>query len=136
MRTVNIRALLTALGGDVPVDRATVTMQYWAGSGPFVRVQGADITFPPVMVVHLVEGDPEETVQLEETGDVCCVRFTARYGRFSMPDRFKAIPAGTGAVDFDDLPDVDPATFAPATPTPTLLQTIQAAITDATFDRF
>ena len=135
MRTVNISGLARELGGRQPVP-ATFTFQYWAGGGEYTAVEGAEVVFAPKITVKTDTTAPSATVPLEETGGKCCVRITGRSGRFTMDDLYVEIPAGTDPVDVEDLPRVDPDSFAPATVTPSLLDTIQAQIAAATFDRF
>jgi len=134
MRTVNISGLARELGGRLPVD-ATFTFQYWAGGGEYTAVEGDAVVFAPKLTVRTNPTNPVASVELEETEGKCCVRITGRSGRYSMDDLYVEVPAG-GPVDVEDLPRVDPDSFAPATVTPSLLDTIQAQIAAATFDRF
>ena len=45
MTVVSLRGLHTALGAPA-VTSGVVTVEYWAGSRPVARVDGADVIFP------------------------------------------------------------------------------------------
>ena len=111
MTVINLRGLHTALG--VPaVTSGVVLVEYWAGSGPVARVDGANVVLPALITAAIVEGDPG-TLDLPPTAGVCCVRWTVQsdVSRVAVV-RFTEIPA-SGPVDFGALQQVDPATFVP-----------------------
>jgi hypothetical protein len=125
---VNISAVQTMLGTPGPVVSGKVSVDYWAGSKPYIGVEGAAVTFPSTITVQIVDGELAEPLDLVPTGGVCCVRVVIRAaGKYLS--RFVEIP-DTGPVDFGDMPEVDPVAFAPVTPTTTLLQQIQDALRD------
>jgi len=111
MTAINVRALQVRLGGLTSTD-ATVQLQCWAGDAPVVRVSGADVIVPVIETVRLAAGVPAAAIDYPPTLGTCCVKITVRAGAFLI-ERFVAIPE-VGPVDFDDLVDVDPATFAPS----------------------
>ncbi|AXA97575.1 pyocin knob domain-containing protein [Microbacterium sp. PM5] len=125
MTVVNLRGLHTALG--VPaVTSGVVMVEYWAGSGPVARVDGADVVFPALITAAIVDGDPG-TLDLVPTRGVCCVRWTIQsdHSRVTVT-RFTEIPE-TGSVTFGALQQVDPATFVP---TADVVAAWEAAIDD------
>lgn len=102
-------------------------VEYWAGSGPVARVDGADVVFPALITAAIVEGDPG-TLDLVPTRGVCCVKWTVQSDRSAVSVvRFTEIPE-TGPVVFGALQQVDPATFVPTPVTPTLIETIDAQV--------
>lgn len=111
MTAINLRALQVRLGGLTSTD-ATVQLQCWAEDGPVVRVSGPDVIVPAIETVRLTAGVPAAPIDYPPTLGTCCVKITVRAGAFSI-ERFVAIPE-VGPVDFDDLVDVDPATFSPS----------------------
>lgn len=128
MTLVNLTAEETVLGGFAAVSSGVVTATYWAGQVPYTTVQGADVRFPAKITVQIRDGQPVEPVELVPTRGMCCVRWKIsdlRSGR--SLSRYTEIP-DAGPVDFGDLPVVDPATYQPADPTPTLLETINAQV--------
>lgn len=125
MTVVNLRGLHTALG--VPaVTSGVVMVEYWAGSSPVARVDGADVVFPALITAAIVEGDPG-TLDLVPTRGVCCVKWTIQSDRSAVSVvRFTEIPE-TGPVAFGALQQVDPATFVP---TEDVVAAWEAAIDD------
>lgn len=125
MTVVNLRGLHTALG--VPaVTSGVVMVDYWAGSGPVARVDGADVVFPALITAAIVDGDPG-TLDLVPTRGVCCVKWTVQSDRSTVSVvRFTEIPE-TGPVAFGALQQVDPATFVP---TEDVVAAWEAAIDD------
>lgn len=130
MTVVELEALERLLGTPGPVSNGQVRAEYWAGTRPFVKVDGATVTFPPPIRVKIEDGAPAETIDLQPTDDVCCVRWVIQSGGFALR-WYTSIP-DTGPVDFGDLPVVDPALFTSADVPPTLLETLQ----DLAWDRF
>lgn len=128
MTVVNLAGLERLLGTPGPIAAGEVRAEYWAGGGPLVAVDGASVVFPTPIVVAIVAGAPETPLDMEPTNGVCCVRWViATENGSSYLERFTSIPS-SGPVDFGDLPEVDPATFAPVDPTPTLVRTIDIRI--------
>lgn len=126
MTVINITGLEQVLGAPGPVAAGVIRAQHWAGIRPYIGVAGAEVTFPKPVVVRIVDGDPEEPVDISPTVDVCCVKWTINADGFRVV-RYTTIP-DDGPVDFGDLDVVDPATFAPAAVTPTLQATIDASV--------
>lgn len=113
MTTIELTALETILGGYGPVDSGTVSATYWAGIEPYLSVVGDEVRFPSEIKVQVIDG---ATVPLDmaPTRGVCCVRWVVRDHRSGHRlTRYTTIP-DVPAVDFGDLIDVDPATFAPS----------------------
>lgn len=128
MTLVNLTAEETVLGGFAAVASGVVTATYWAGQVPYTTVEGSDVRFPSKITVQIRDGQPVEPVEMVPTRGVCCVRWKVsdlRSGR--SLSRYTEIPDAE-SVDFGDLPVVDPATFAPVVPTPTLLETINTQV--------
>lgn len=125
MTVVNLRGLHTALG--VPaVTSGVVMVEYWAGSGPVARVDGADVVFPALITAAIVDGDPG-ALDLVPTRGVCCVKWTVQSDRSVVSVvRITEIPE-TGPVAFGALQQVDPATFVP---TEDVVAAWEAAIDD------
>lgn len=125
MTVVSLRGLHTALG--VPaVTSGVVMVEYWAGSGPVARVDGADVVFPALITAPIVDGDPG-TLDLVPTRGVCCAKWTVQSDRSAVSVvRFTEIPE-TGPVAFGALQQVDPATFVP---TADVVAAWEAAIDD------
>lgn len=111
MTLINLQALQVRLGGLVGTD-ATLQLQCWADDGAAVRVSGADVIFPVLETVKLAAGVPAKPIDYPATLGTCCVKVTVRAGAFLL-ERYVAVPEA-GPVDFDDLVDVDPSTFAPS----------------------
>jgi len=111
MTLINVQALQVRLGGIVAAD-ATVQLQCWAGDEPAVRVSGSGVVFPALETVKLRAGVPAAPIDYPPTLGTCCVKITVRCASFLL-ERYVAIPEA-GPVDFDDLVDVDPGTFAPS----------------------
>lgn len=131
MTVVNLVGLETLLGVSGPIDAALVQMTYWAGTGAFTGVDDEDVTFPPSMRVEIVNGDPVVELSLVPTTAECCLRWEIwTPGHQHVLLRYTSIPASGPPVDFGDLPVVDPASFVPVSPTPTLIQTIDARIAE------
>lgn len=113
MTTIELTVLETILGGYGPVDSGTVSATYWAGNEPYLSVVGDEVRFPSEIKVQVIDG---ATVPLDmvPTRGVCCVRWVVRDHRSGHRlTRYTTIP-DVPAVDFGDLIDVDPATFAPS----------------------
>lgn len=128
MPVVEITNLETILGAPGPISRGHVQVVYWAGTGPYVAVSGGDVIFPAPIVVEIVDGALVAVLDLVPTNDACCVRIEVwSYDTNQRIRVFRAIPA-SGPVDFGDLVAVDPTSFAPVVPTPTLIETIDARI--------
>lgn len=113
MTLINVQPLQVRIGGLVAAD-ATVQLQCWAGDGPAVRSSGSGVIFPPVETVRLTAGVPAAPIDYPATLGTCCVKISVRSaaGVFAL-ERYVEIPEA-GPVDFDDLVDVDPSTFAPS----------------------
>lgn len=126
MTVVSLVALHTVLGTPEPIAACTVTITYWADREPFVNVDGDEVTFPSPIVVLVEDGAPTGAVDLKPTESHCCVQWAFKYGSQSFT-RYTSIPS-SGPVAFGDLPVVDPATFATASPTATQLETIKALL--------
>ena len=110
MTVVSLRGLHTALGAPA-VTSGVVTVEYWAGSRPVARVDGADVIFPARITAPVVAGDPG-VLDLPPTRGVCCVKWTVQSDVSpTSVVRFTEIPET--ATDFGDLVQVDPATFVP-----------------------
>jgi hypothetical protein len=122
------------LGGNQPIARGEVIAEFWAGDRPFQNVTGAQVVFPQAIIVQIVDGVPEQEIDLMPTAGVCCVRWRIR-GAGSTVERFTEIPA-TGPVDFGALTVVDPHLYSPVDPTPSLLDYITQVAQNATADRF
>ncbi|MCC2033055.1 hypothetical protein [Microbacterium allomyrinae] len=116
MTVVTLNGLETMLGAPGPMKRGKVQVDYWAGARAVTRVDGADVTFPSQITVAIADGSLVEVLDLPATGGVCCVRIVVSSGGKQLI-RFVEIPA-SGPVDFGNLVDVDPGTFAPLDPTP------------------
>lgn len=126
MTEVSLRGLHTALGEPEPTT-GQVTIEYWAGTKPFVRVAGADVIFPAKIVIPIIEGDPG-TIELAPTLSLCCVKWTVESDKSWVPVvEYTEIPA-TGTIDFGSLVKVNPLTF---TPTEDNIAAWEAAIQDA-----
>lgn len=127
MTVVSLRGLHTTLGVSA-VTSGVVMVEYWAGSGPVARVDGADVVFPALITAAIVDGDPG-TLDLMPTRGVCCVKWTVQSDQSPVPVvRYTEIPA-TGPVAFGALQQVDPATFVP---TGDVVAAWEAAIDDVT----
>lgn len=117
MTVVNLRGLATTLGGAQNLTKGAVQVTAWAATGPYIAVQGADVTFPHTIIVPIVDGVPATPVDLEPTDGRFCWRWevidSVRGNR--LPPRFTTVPAN-GPVDFGDLQDVDPTTLSPVAP--------------------
>ena len=110
MTVVSLRGLHTALGAPA-VTSGVVTVEYWAGSRPVARVDGADVIFPALITAPIVAGDPG-ALDLPPTRGVCCVKWTVQSDVSpTSVVRFTEIPEDP--TDFGDLVQVDPATFVP-----------------------
>lgn len=133
MTVINITGLERLLGAPGPIATGTIQVTYWAGGRAYVAVDGATVTFPKPVVVRIVDGDPAETIDLDPTNDVCCVKWVVSANGYNL-SRYTSIP-DTGPIDFGDLEDVDPALFTPVT-TPNLSATVQALIAQYAYDRF
>lgn len=130
MTIINITSLSTLLGGATPIDEGAHVIDYWAGDDPYIRVDGDEVIFPEQITVRVVDGEPVEPIELEPTGGECCVRWIVRsYGRSPDLVRFVAIP-NVPEIDFEQLADVDPASFVPVEQTPTLVDTILQVLGD------
>lgn len=136
MTVVNLNLRETALGTPGPIDEGDISVEYWAGDGPYIAVSEDDVTFPPPIVVAVVAGVPAETLNLPATDENCCVRWVIRSYAGGLPlTRFTSIPSD-GPVDFAELPIVDPRTFDVVPPTSSQLATIQSLLLDGlTFQR-
>ncbi|WP_194385200.1 hypothetical protein [Microbacterium luteum] len=135
MTVINLTALQRLLGAPGPVKSGHVEAMYWAGDRPYTKVDGQTITFPAPVSLPIVDGAPSSPIDLEPSGEDCCVRWTIRGGNYQLPVRFTSIP-DEGPVDFDDLPIVDPTLFAPVELTPTLQQSIESIARSTSLDRF
>lgn len=111
MTVIALQGLETQLGADGEITGAIVQAQYWAGTAPYIAVDGADVVFPSPITVQIVDGDPASPIDLMPTDAACCVRWDVWYGVHHLT-RYTTIPA-VGPVEFGDLVDVDPATFVP-----------------------
>lgn len=126
MTVVDLSALQATLGAPTPITRGQVTVEYLVASDLLVTVDGPEVTFHPGVTVQIVDGAPVTVVDLPPTGGVSCVRWRIlSYVGGNSFTRFTSIP-DTGPVDFGDLPVVDPMSFGPIDPTPTLLDTIRS----------
>lgn len=135
MTLINLTSLQTALDAPEPILNGAIAVTYWAGSGPFVNIDGASVTFPSPIRVAITNGVPAAPIELTPTGGVCCVRWQIASATEPIAvTRFTEIP-DTGPVDFGDLPAVNPLTFSPVTD-PTLLESLAQLIHDATYDKF
>lgn len=135
MTLINLTSLQTALDAPEPILNGAVAVTYWAGSGPFVNIDGASVTFPSPIRVAIVDGVPTAPLELTPTGGVCCVRWQIASTTDPITvTRFTTIP-DTGPVDFGDLPPVNPLTFSPVAD-PTLLESLAQFIHDNYYDRF
>ena len=135
MTAVSLAAFLTEL---VAPGRASgsVTIEYWAGSRPYVNVAGEDVVFPGSIRVPITDGAPVKVLDLPPTGGACCVRWTVEVrGSSQRVRRYTTIP-DVAEVAFGDLVDVDPDGFAPVDPPPMLLDAIQQIVHDLTYDRY
>ena len=135
MTVINLTELQRLLGAPGPVKSGHVEAVYWAGDRPYTKVDGQTITFPAPVGLPIVDGAPASPIDLEPTGEDCCVRWSIRGGNYQLPVRFTSIPDAE-AVDFGDLPIVDPTLFAPVELTPTLQQSIASIAVDLLQDRF
>lgn len=136
MTVVQLDAVFWGLGGRELLHRGEVKAVYWAGDAAYTTVVGKDVVTPSRVVVEIVDGEAAAELTLLPTDGSCCVRWTVTHnGTVLFGPVFTTIP-DVPTVTFGDLPVVDPATFAPTDPTPTLLQTIAQIVQDATYDRF
>ncbi|WP_298742274.1 hypothetical protein [uncultured Microbacterium sp.] len=140
MPTLDVSAVARSLGGDVPIVKGRVTVKYLtAPRVPAVTVQGADVTFSPVITVPIVDGAPGETLDVPPTDAACYAEITIE-SVWPAPSagRWKsgpvAIPAD--AVTLDDLIPVNPDTYQPTPLTPSLDAVIQQRIIELTYDRY
>lgn len=129
MTVVNLTALETLLDAPGDIERGYVDATYWAGPGPYIGVDGDDVTFSPTIRVAITDGAPVVPLDMVPTAGLCCVkwRIGSLNGGFVLT-RFTSIP-DTGPVDFGDLPVVNPHTFAPAS-NPTIVDTIRTELLD------
>ncbi len=125
MTVILLEALETILGGTGPVN-GTVTARYWAGTGPVIRVEGEKVIFPGTVRVRICDGEPVQILDLPATDGTVCVQWVieSEGRRFR---RYTTVP-DTGPVPFGGLPVVDPASFIPVDPTPTLVELIDQRI--------
>lgn len=136
MTLVNLTSLQTALESPEPILNGAISVTYWAGAGPFVNIDGATITFPNPIRAAIAGGEPLVPLELTPTGGLCCVRWEiSSFADRNTVTRYTTIP-DVGAVDFGDLPIVDPDTFETTVIPPTLAETIAALGNDLYLDRF
>ncbi|MBZ4486279.1 pyocin knob domain-containing protein [Microbacterium sp. cx-55] len=115
MTLINLRGLIDALPAPAPIDAATVRIQRWSGHAPAVIIDGPGVTFPANVAVTIASGLPDETIDVPPTDGRYCIRWTitAPLRGLAPVYRYTSIPPA-GPVDFADLIDVDPTTFAPS----------------------
>lgn len=115
MTIINLRGLVTLLGGSAPLTAGVVRATYWDANGPHINVAGEEVTFPRTFEVPILAGIPLDTIELQPTD--------GRYGVAWQVvdevlghrlDRFTAIP-DVDEVAFGELVDVDPKTLQPTT---------------------
>lgn len=136
MTVVNLTVDETILGGTGAATSGRVTVDYFAGTRPYVRVVGETVTLPKSVTVPFAAGILSAPLDLEPTGDVCAARIVIRSDTTGAQlRRYVAIP-DTGPVDFGALIDVDPSLFTPVTPDQSLRDWIETEITNRTVDRF
>ncbi|MDJ1115343.1 SGNH/GDSL hydrolase family protein [Microbacterium dauci] len=101
---------LRGLADDLPAPSAatvTVTLQRWARHAPATVIDGADVVFArPVTIRDLAD------ISVPPTDGRYCIRWTIdpHIAGVAPLYRYTSIPAGA-AIDFKNLPDVDPETF-------------------------
>lgn len=136
MTVVNLTVDETILGGTGAATSGRVTVDYFAGTRPYVRVMGETVTLPRSVTVAFTAGALTAPLDLEPTGDVCAARIVIRSDTTGAQlRRYVTIPPA-GPVDFGALEDVDPALFAPVPADQSLRDWIIAKITELTIDRF
>lgn len=136
MTVVNLTVDETILGGTGAATSGRVTVDYFAGARPYVRVVGETVTLPKPVVVTYTDGELAAPLSLEPTGDVCAARIVIRSDTTGAQlRRYVTIP-DTGPVDFGALVDVDPSLFTPVTPDELLRDWIENEISTRTIDRF
>lgn len=126
MTIVRLTALERMLGVAGRLTSARVSVEYWAGAGPYLAVDGPTVTFPAPITVPIVDGAPVVPLDLEPWG---CVRWRITGNGYRLV-RYTAIPE-TGPVDFGDLVDVDPATFEQVVVPESVAQMVTRLVSEA-----
>lgn len=129
MTVIDVTALERALGLPGPIVSGEHLITYWAGHSPFVQVDGEEVIFPAPIRVPIVAGVTSETIDLEPTGDACCVKWVVRSYAGGEITRYVTIP-DVGPVVFGDLVDVDRMTFVPVDDPASILSTVQQLLLD------
>ena len=112
MTVINLTTLASGLGAPAATD-AWVQCTPWSGSRPAVRVSGEQVIVSDTASVRVTLGVPEETLDLEPNGITWCWKIlTYTTSPSARLTRYVNVPP-TGPIDFEDLVDVDPATFIP-----------------------
>ncbi|WP_100812996.1 hypothetical protein [Microbacterium lacus] len=107
MVNINLTAFRTMLGAHGPAGEGTAVIDYWAGSSPYVSVDGHIVTFPDPIKVPLTGED--QVIELEPIVG-CCLRWSLQIdGIATGLEVFTEMP--TADADFGDLAVVDPDTF-------------------------
>lgn len=134
MTVVNLTVDETALGGPVGAN-GRVTVEYVAGPRGYVAVDGDRVVLPKPVTVRFTAGVLAAPLDLEPTRGVCAARVVIRPDSGQSFRRVVEIP-DEGPVDFGALVDVNPGSFEPTDPTPTLGALIDQRIHDLTYDRY
>lgn len=114
MTIINLRAVLTALGGTRPAS-GEVRFVRWDSRGPAVLIDGETVSFPADLVIPIVDGELAEPADIPATDGRFAwrVRIQVANPAIVMPPVYVAVPS-SGPVDFEDLVRVDPATLEPS----------------------
>lgn len=121
MGEILLTTLGDALGGAVPVNASVTAV------ASRVRTDGAEVTAPATVRVHIRDGVPDARFVLDASGADWYWTLTIRFVNIARSVvRHVAVPEGV--VEWGDLVEVDPATYQPVDPTPTLLDTINAQV--------
>lgn len=112
MTVINLTTLASGLGAPAATD-AWVQCTPWSGSRPAVRVSGEQVIVSDTASVRVTLGVPQEALDLEANDSTWCWKIlTYTTSPSARLTRYVNVPA-SGPVDFEDLVDVDPATFEP-----------------------
>lgn len=129
MTLVRLRGRVPGFGQLEALPAGIIAIERWNGNGPASRVSGQDYIPDSILRTAIVDGQPQEPLDILPTDGTFCIRWTivatgADHSETPLV-RFTTIPT-SGEIDFGSLPDVDPSTFTPLAPLPPSAQQVLA----------
>lgn len=112
MTKVNVRVLFESLTDTLEPASGTIRLQAYAGANPRRRIDGADVVFSKAQIITVTNGEPDQEIDLVPTRGLFAWKWEIESGDRSF-NRYTNVPSSPAEVDFEDLKDVDPLSFAP-----------------------